>query len=117
MSRDELLKIFNSYAMPLHKRSSTRTKITDQQMHTMELTAEEQANKTGNKHKLVVYESSLQPNNKRSNNSKSMDLVTNGCKKIKIGVTNSSTSDNKRGIQDLKIDTSQKPKRQKITWP
>lgn len=106
-SRDELLKIFHSYAMPLHKRSSARTKSNEPQyMDTMELAPTEQFNKSGNKR--IIYETNI-------DNSKSMDLVTNGCKRIKIGAI----SDNKRGLQDLKVDStfSQKTKRQKITWP
>lgn len=119
MSRDELLKIFHSYAMPLHRRSSTRNKNADHQMDTLELTLTEQSQASGNKYKRITYASSPTPHTKCSDNSKSMDLVTNGCKKIKIGPANCGTSENKRGIEDLKVDPSfsQKSKRQKITWP
>lgn len=114
-SRDDLLKIFHSYAMPLHKRLPTRTnKNTD---HQMEITPTEPTYKAGNKHKRITYDSSLTPSG--SENSKSMDLVTNGCKRIKIGAISDSTSEYKRGIQDIKVDSSfsQKTKRPKITWP
>lgn len=102
--------------MPLHKRSSTRTRdIGHQSMDTLELTSTEQLNKSGNKHKRIIYESNIDS----SDNSKSMDLVTNGCKRIKIGAMSDCTSEHKRGLPDLKVDStfSQKTKRQKITWP
>lgn len=119
-SRDELLKIFHSYAVPLHKRSSTRTKNIDCPMETSVITSIEPSNKMENKHKRIRYETNATVADKRSNgNGNSMDLVTNGCKRIKLGSSNGCTSDNKRGPQELRIDSavSHKTKRQKITWP
>lgn len=105
--------------MPLHKRLPTRTRNTDHQMDTLELTSptDQLANKPGSKHKRIIYDSSPIPNS--FDNSKSMDVVTNGCKRIKIGAINESTPENKRSLQDIKVDVSfsQKTKRQKITWP
>lgn len=99
--------------MPLHKRSTIRSRDTDYQM---DLTPTDQINKSSNKHKRIIYES---PDVDCSANSKSMDLVTNGCKRIKIAAFSDSASENKRGLQDIKVDSSlsQKTKRQKITWP
>lgn len=100
--------------MPLHKRLPTRTKTTD---HQMEVAVTEPVYKSGNKHKRIMYESS--PTQSSSDNSRSMDSVTNGCKRIKIEAISDSTCENKRAIQDIKVDSSfsQKTKRPKITWP
>lgn len=116
--RDELLKIFHSYAMPLHQRLSTRSKASDNPVDTIVLPPNlELTNKTGSKHKRIVYESDVtQPHDTFNNNS---PIVTNGCKRMKIGTIDECSSKNKRELDDTKVDcsTSTKPKRQKITWP
>lgn len=105
--------------MPLHKRSSTRHKNNDNQMDTSEPKPIEQSSTLGNKHKRIIYDPNPTSSIGSSGNSKSMDFVTNGCKRIKIGSLTDNMSDNKRDPPDLKLDScfSQKTKRQKITWP
>ncbi|KAJ6639035.1 hypothetical protein Bhyg_11774 [Pseudolycoriella hygida] len=73
-TRDELLKIFQSYAVPLHKRSSARTKTTDDKMDTAETMPAADTPKPGMKHKLIVYDSKSATNSEV----KTLDWLTNG---------------------------------------
>ncbi|KAG4072912.1 hypothetical protein HA402_006592 [Bradysia odoriphaga] len=117
-SRDELLKIFHSYAMPLHQRLSTRTKASDNPMDTLEIIPNvELTNKAGSRHKRIVYESDITQRNGSCNNN--VPMITNGCKRLKIEAIDEGVSKSKRELHDTKIDCSPetKPKRQKITWP